>query len=59
LFFFFGWRLLLICGAGWLADNAWMQVTSSIIPIVKKEFSVRKENKTKQKEKFFSFNPFF
>ncbi|KAJ2486883.1 hypothetical protein IWW37_005453 [Coemansia sp. RSA 2050] len=33
-------RVLALCGLGWLADNAWMQCTASILPRVQQHFSI-------------------
>ncbi|KAJ2436940.1 hypothetical protein GGF42_008788, partial [Coemansia sp. RSA 2424] len=33
-------RVLALCGLGWLADNAWMQCTASILPRVQQHFGI-------------------
>ncbi|KAJ2744610.1 hypothetical protein GGI20_002825 [Coemansia sp. BCRC 34301] len=33
-------RVLALCGLGWMADNAWMQCTASILPRVQQHFEI-------------------
>lgn len=38
------WRLFVLCGFGWLADNLWLQGVALTLPSLSKEFGVSRTN---------------